>query len=196
LERALAEQKPPVYYYGMLRADQDDVKTSLGSLLYEHWDKSRDAPAKQRQRDPVEAPALVALSWKDGKVGFPDALLNKFTRGTAEHTKMLEWKMEVEAAFASNVPIAISQADMNAPPVSGLARQGSTLSHRSEATVRAAGRPDWSIEDGQKPPNLEKVIHLEHVPAASFGLTRLCDLLLFKCSLPKYFTDCMPCQLK
>ena len=167
-------------YYGMLRAEQDDVKTSLGSQLYEHWDRSSDAPPKTRQREPVSAPSLNALSWKDGRGHFPDAIVNKFQRGTDEHKKMLELKAEVEDLFAG--PIVAVPSPPPPPetptPTGLLSRKGSAQSQGAlvdstkSTPPRAVGRPDWEIEGGSRPPSVVKAIHLEHVAAASFGVPR------------------------
>lgn len=84
LERLLALRKPEVHYYGMLREEQEDVKTQLGTQLYNHCDQSSEAPPKVRPREALEAPVLQALAWNNGEVHFPDQLLNKFPANSEE----------------------------------------------------------------------------------------------------------------
>lgn len=157
-------------YFGLLRADQGDVVKSLGSQLYDHWDRSRHAPEKKRPREPIEPPTLGALSFSDGKIGFPDALINKFAKTDPEYKVMLDLKAEVMDTARSSVPVAVERADP--AQEQSLSRQGSQQALQSPSAPRAVGRPDWSIDGGAKPPSLDQVIDLEHVPAASFGESR------------------------
>lgn len=186
LDRTLQEATPTVMYYGMLRHEQDDVRKYVGSMLYDHWDKSQAAPAKQRPRDPIQPPQLSALSFANGTVGFPDALLTKFAKATPEHKMMQNLKTEVADMFASSLPIAVGGGASPATPAvsvgSGVGNPSPAPGKTVAVTPRAVGRPDWSIEGGKKPPSLEKLIHLEHVPAASFGVTRPVNaFLMVKC---------------
>lgn len=156
-----------VWYYGMLRQEHDDVKTGLGTLLYNHWDNSSRAPPKQRAREPEEAPSLQALVWHNGEAKFPDALVNKFPADSFERGRLLKLKATLEETFVSSVPSAASAvAAAEAAQGAMVVRSGSNQS------IRAIGRPDWTIEDGRPPPALDQEIHLEHVPAASFGVAR------------------------
>lgn len=173
--RLLDERRPPVVYYGMLRADQEEVKNVLGTQLYAHWDSSTAAPAKQRPREPEESPTLQALTWRNGTASLPDALLNKFPAQSWEREQILKLKEDLEKDFVSSVPAALEAGSLHCSgsdepaPISngpGLNRLGSSSS------VRAVGRPDWSIEGGQKPIALDSEIRLELVPAASFGVAR------------------------
>lgn len=173
--RLLDERRPRVVYYGMLRADQEEVKNALGTQLYAHWDSSTAAPAKQRPREPEESPTLQALTWRNGTAALPDALLNKFPAQSWEREQILKLKEDLEKDFVSSVPAALEAGSLHRSgsdepaPISngpGLNRLGSSSS------VRAVGRPDWSIEGGQKPIALDSEIRLELVPAASFGVAR------------------------
>ena len=167
LQRLLDERKPVVWYYGMLRQEHDDVKTGLGTLLYNFWDSSSRAPPKQRAREPEEAPSLQALGWHNGEAKFPDALVNRFPADSFERERLLKLQANLEETFVSSVPSAAVVAEVGSGRSQGaLVRSGSTQS------VRAIGRPDWTIEDGQPPLALDQEIRLEHVPAASFGVSR------------------------
>ena len=166
LARLLDERKPQVWYFGMLRAEHDEAKNALGTLLYNYWDNSSGAPSKQRPREAEEAPSLQALVWHNGEAKFPDALVNKFPADSFERERLLKLKALLEDTFVSSVPsaaVAISEAG----PPGALVRSPST-----QSVVRAIGRPDWTIEDGKTPIALDQEIHLEHVPAASFGVSR------------------------
>ena len=176
MARLLDERKPRALYYGMLRTDQDDVKTSLGTQLYNHWDSSAAAPAKQRPREAEASPTLQVLTWRNGTATLPDSLVNKFPAHSWERAQILKLKEDLEKDFVSSVPAALeadsvprSPSDAErAPILNGQpARLGS-----NNSLVRAVGRPDWSIEGGQKPIALDSEIRLECVPAASFGVAR------------------------
>ena len=84
----MALRKPEIHYYGMLREDQDDVKTQLGTQLYNYWDQSSEAPPKVRPREAIEAPVLQALAWNNGEVHFPDQFAQQIPRqvsGASRH---------------------------------------------------------------------------------------------------------------
>lgn len=156
----------------MLREDQDDVKTQLGTQLYNHWDQSSEAPAKVRPREAIETPVLQALAWNNGEVNFPDQLLNKFPANSKERADVLKVKEELADFFRSSIPLVKkeeAQAERSPAAMPGAAP---AVSPGKSCAPRAVGRPDWSIEDGTKPVDCQAPIQLEHVPAASFGVAR------------------------
>ena len=170
LERLLALRKPEVHYYGMLREEQEDVKTQLGTQLYNHWDQSSEAPPKVRPREALEAPVLQALAWNNGEVHFPDQLLNKFPANSQERSDMLKIKHELADFFRSSIPV-VKKEELESSPAAKPGTVPAVSPGRGPAP-RAVGRPDWSIEDGARPVQCDAPIRLEHVPAASFGVTR------------------------
>eukprot|EP00435_Cladocopium_sp_Y103_P038727 s2011_g10.t1 len=170
LERLLSLRKPEVHYYGMFREEQEDIKTQLGTQLYNHWDQSSEAPPKVRPREEVAATVLQALAWKDGEVIFPDQLLNKFPANSVQRSEMLEIKARLADYFRSSMPI-VKKEEPDSPSPTGAVGAPPVGSGRGPSP-RAVGRPDWSVEDGQKPVQCDAAIQLEHVPAASFGVAR------------------------
>ncbi|CAL1154831.1 unnamed protein product [Cladocopium goreaui] len=178
LERLLALRKPEVHYYGMLREEQEDVKTQLGTQLYNHWDQSSEAPPKVRPREALEAPVLQALAWNNGEVHFPDQLLNKFPANSQERSDMLKIKHELADFFRSSMPV-VKKEELESSPAAKPGTVPAVSPGRGPAP-RAVGRPDWSIEDGARPVQCDAPIRLEHVPAASFGVTRLAQTAMTK----------------
>ena len=51
-ERALEGITPPMKYFGVLRPDQREVPLLTATMMYESWDRSPNAPPKQRPTEP------------------------------------------------------------------------------------------------------------------------------------------------
>ena len=159
VERLLAMRKPVAKYFGMFRKEQSDVIQTLGSVVYNHWDDSPDAPPKQRPAAAARAePTLQVLQLRNRGLVFTDSLMAKFPVGSAQHIKLVKLKESIERDSALSVAAAVDA------PVPATQRGN---------PVRATGRPDWSIDGGLRPLDLEKVIQLETTPTASLELSRL-----------------------
>ena len=161
VERLLAGRKPVAKYFGVFRKEQSDVIHALGGVIYNHWDDGPDAPPKQRPAAAARAePTLQVLQLRNRNLVFPDSVMSKFAVGSTQHIELVKLKESVERDSSCNV----AAADSGAAPVTSLQRGN---------PVRATGRPDWSVEGGLRPLNLEKVIQLENVPTESLELSRL-----------------------
>lgn len=155
LERLLqGGGSPDVYYCGFLREDQKDCIADFEAAIYSHWDSSATAPAKTRPSEAKPDPTLDLLTWVSGRPKFPDALLNKFSEGSASHKVISECKQEL----LRNFPEAGTDASVTASPSAG--------------TVRAQGQPDYSIEGGARPQDLSEDLNLAVVKEADFKVTR------------------------
>lgn len=155
LERLLqGGGSPDVYYCGFLREDQKDCIADFEAAIYSHWDSSATAPAKTRPSEAKPDPTLDLLTWVSGRPKFPDALLNKFSEGSASHKVISEFKQEL----LRNFPEAGADASVTASPSAG--------------TVRAQGQPDYSIEGGARPQDLSEDLNLAVVKEADFKVTR------------------------
>ena len=140
----------------MLRADQSDVIGQIGTMVYNAWDEGGQAPPRQRTAEPRPPPTLTILTFSNGNVSFPDAVLNKFPVGTDQHIEIVKLKEDVVQEFG---------AQSGPEPVQSSSVRGSV--------PRAVGRPDWAIEGGPRPVDQEKIIQLENVPTPSLSLSRL-----------------------
>ena len=136
-------RRPPIYYCGVLREGQKDCQASLEAKVYANWDASEASPPTRRPVEPVAEPSLDFLGWVNNAPSFPESVLQKFGEGTSAHSEVLLMQKELVRDF----PDAGTQA-ARAPG----SRQRTTV------PTRAAGRPDFSIEGGRTPLDLERVL--------------------------------------
>ncbi|CAK9011451.1 unnamed protein product [Durusdinium trenchii] len=150
---------PRLVYFGVLR-DHKETVADVENMVYSHWDGLADSPPKQRPQEAKPDPILNLLTWSGQSCGFPSSLLNKFATGTTHHAAMLALKEKVQATFPQN-----------------FAGEGSAAGGTTSTTVRAAGRPDFSIEGGKKPVDICRQVRLDALPADSFNFPKLasCD---------------------
>ena len=155
-----SSRRPPMYYLGFLREEQRDVAASLEEKVYKHWDTSDMAPARRRTVEALAEPTLEFLSWVDGAPAFPEMVLQKFAEGTSAHAEVQGMKKELLRAFPDS--------SRRTAGASGEQGQGGGPSRN----VRASGRPDFSIDGGIQPLNLNRVIEKEHIAASAFTVER------------------------
>lgn len=139
---------PGMRYFGLLR-DHKDAVAEVERTVYEHWDASPDSPAKQRPEEAKADPILNILTWSGNSCGFPDALLQKFKEGSAHHSAVLALSEKVKNAFPSHF----------ASTTSASGGAGRVVASGGRAT----GRPDFSIEGGKKPLDLEREVRFDSV---------------------------------
>ena len=155
-----SNRRPPLHYLGFLREEQRDVAASLEEKVYKHWDTSDMAPARRRTVEALAEPTLEFLSWVDGAPAFPEMTLQKFAEGTSAHAEVQGMKKELLQAFPDScrrtTGASGEQGGGAGPP----------------RTVRASGRPDFSIDGGIQPLNLDRVIQKEHIAASAFTVER------------------------
>lgn len=153
-----SSRRPPMYDLGFLREEQRDVAASLEEKVYKHWDTSDMAPARRRTVETLAEPTLEFLSWVDGAPAFPEMVLQKFAEGTSAHAEVQGMKKELLQAFPDSCRRTASASG----------EQGGGPSRN----VRASGRPDFSIDGGIQPLNLNRVIEKEHIAASAFTVER------------------------
>jgi len=149
-------RRPPMRYFGVLRAEQVDIKNELEAMVYNHWDASPAAPSKARPMEPRPDPSLSLLAWNNGTASFPTSYLQKFIEGSEAHQAMLDLQKQLVAEF----------------PSSNITQQTGSRRTTTPAPARAAGRPDFSIDGGIQPLDITRMVDLEHVAASAFQLER------------------------
>ncbi len=155
VQRVLIDKvlRPPVSYLGLI-FDGKEAMVAMQEQVYQWWDQSRSSPAKQRVKEPVPDPQLQLLAWHDSSCSFPQALYQKFTQGSGAYMKLKQMQDDVEKLFPP--PVAVT-----------------TTSGRTEVvTPRAVGRPDFNIEGGKRPLDVNREVDLQKVPAAEFNEPR------------------------
>ncbi|CAK9105978.1 FO synthase subunit 1 [Durusdinium trenchii] len=149
-----SNRRPPLYYLGFLREEQRDTAAMIEDKVYKYWDSSDMAPGKQRPSESIAEPTLELLSWVNSAPRFPDSLLTKFGEGTGPHSEIHAMKKELLQEF---------------PQAGG--GDNRPTSTRPQ-TVRASGRPDYSIDGGGRPLDTSRVIQAAHTAASAFGVER------------------------
>ena len=155
---------PEVIYYGIFRDDAESkpgttsihrkVLGEIETKVFQHWDGLSSSPAKTRPKPQTNrcVEGLSLLSSTDQGPVWPDSLDAKFTSESAEGKELLALKQ----AFLSEFP----------PSETARSPQGP----RSTPTQgRATGQPDFSVEGGQEPLDVSRLVDLlvEAAPAAA-----------------------------
>lgn len=167
---------PKIVYVGMFNSDHEDTDKAMQDAVYQWWDESSHAPPRARARETLPPPEFQLLSWSDGHVVFPEALSTKFAAGTPQHKRMMELKAKVKE---------------KCPDMLDSERRGSGATAASAAggrRPRAAGRPDYTIEGGLQPLDVEREIDLASISAASFKEPKMLGIgLAFSLGVPGLF---------
>jgi len=139
-----------VHYFAMFRSSQRDALAALEEMVYNYWDNSALAPAKQRPREASATPTLSMILWQAGRPKFPPAIENKFTVGSSHYNEIMKLKQMLEDMWPADPT----------PPLA------------SNVTIRAAGSPDLSDADLL---DLEREVDLLKIAADDFKEERLLD---------------------
>lgn len=124
--------KPKLAYFGLFTKDQRDTIGYLENFVYTWWDGSSEAPAKVRPQPCVPPPQLNVLTWHGSAPGFGAALMQKFPPDSLEYSELQSLVQQVKGLYPSTVVGDVGGNRPGQPP----------------PTVRAAGKPDFSIEGG------------------------------------------------
>lgn len=124
--------KPKLAYFGLFTRDQRDTIGYLENFVYTWWDGSSEAPAKVRPQPCVPPPQLNVLTWHGSAPGFGAALMQKFPPDSLEYSELQSLVQQVKGLYPSTVVGDVGGNRPGQPP----------------PTVRAAGKPDFSIEGG------------------------------------------------
>lgn len=148
MERSLEGAQPPVVYYGIMRAaDHKNIVSKLETQVYQHWDALETSPAKHRPRpvDDLSVSGLKLVSCSASGPGWPEHIMQKFSEGSSERTRLQEMKAAFEVEF---------------PPV-GSGSAGAPSLPRPGGVVRVSGRPDFSLDNGKQPLDPERPVDLQ-----------------------------------
>ena len=140
---------PALKFIGCLRQDQVDVQNALESRVYEHWDASSIAPPKARTREQLPDPSLNFLCWSGGAPSFPESALTKFAEGTPSHNAVKDMKKQLLDEFPNSTVTPTARG-------------------QQQVSVRATGRPDYSIDGGKEPVDPSRLLDMEYVVASDF----------------------------
>ena len=143
--------RPTVHYCGFLFGNKE-ATNAISDVVYKWWDENPSSPPKAREREPLPDPQLQLLAWQDHTCLFPAALYHKFAAGTAGHKRLKELQAELEQIFPPPAAVPGSSTRVIIP--------------------RAGGRPDFSIEGGQRPLDVSREIDLPVIAAAAFNEPR------------------------
>lgn len=143
-ERLLAGRSPYVSYLGLLKEQQKDNIVAVEEMVYNHWDASPQAPAKQRPKQELQTPSLSILLWQRNKPAFPQNLLDKFVEGSDQKAEVDRMKKELESLW----------------PTAGTADSAASV------VARAAGSPDFT---GSTVLDLKREVDLPKTPSSVFS---------------------------
>ncbi|CAK9003765.1 unnamed protein product [Durusdinium trenchii] len=146
-ERRLAGHTPFLSYMGLIKDSQKDNLAAVEEMVYNHWDGSSHAPAKQRPKEEKEKPSLSLVLWHNNRPIFPDALVRKFADGSDQHAQILRMKKELEDLWPS-----------------------SAGGESAVVSARAAGSPDFT---GTRVLDLSREVDLARTPSSEFKEDRL-----------------------
>lgn len=146
-ERRLAGHTPFLSYMGLIKDSQKDNLAAVEEMVYNHWDGSSRAPAKQRPKEEKEKPSLSLVLWHNNRPIFPDALVRKFADGSDQHAQILRMKKELEDLWPS-----------------------SAGGESAVVSARAAGSPDFT---GTRVLDLSREVDLARTPSSEFKEDRL-----------------------
>ena len=114
----------------------------LGNSIYTHWDESSEAPSKQRPPTASRAePSLQVLALRNGSLVMPDSVMQKFPAGSPQYIELVKLKESIKNEVVMDGPLLLPHphSELQIVPVQVV-------------------EPDWSIEGGLRPLDLEKVI--------------------------------------
>lgn len=138
-------------YVGFLNDSQfQELGKFASDAVYKFWDQSDFSPPQQRPREesgPV-IPDLQILGFHAGKPFWPALISEKFEENTAEHEAMMAIKKKFEEMF----PPAPAEVTGRTTPAPG----------------RAGGQCDFTVDEGQEPLDVNRMIDLEAVKNEHF----------------------------
>jgi len=117
---------------GLFASAQKDTVAFLEDAVYQWWDGSSEAPPKQRPKEAIPSPSLSVLTWNGSAPGFGSSLMQKFPPDSQEYADLQIFIENVKKMYPSTVV-----GDPRSSVVEG-----------NVGTVRAAGKPDYSIDGG------------------------------------------------
>ena len=168
IERSLKGEKPSTIYYGLLREGQKDIIATLESDVFKHWDGLGSSPPKTRPRSEVciNITGLALLTCDAaGNPGWPPHLSDKFPAESMQGKRLQELKANCEKEF----------------PAAAVTTQTS----RGRAPTRASGDCDFSVNNGEAPLDLERVLDLPKIAAPEPDMRTSSHSLVSKVSTSK-----------
>ena len=150
----------PVHYFGLLRQSQvGETRSDIASAVYNMWDNSPESPPKQRPTEETTSPnfRFEILAMQDGRPKWPTVLDQKFPSDSTEHKELMAIKAELLAKFPG----------LNAPAAS------TSRAATAGSGARSEGSCDYTVDDGKRPLDHERMIELQAVPVADMNVQRL-----------------------
>lgn len=140
------ETTPRVIYYGMFRKSQASVIDSVQNDVFKHWDDLPSSPPKRRPtpENTQPPPVLNLLTFSGGVPGWPAHISQKFDADSPEARNLQKLKEEFEV-LCPNRPQAPGPVSVAVPP------------------PRVAGAPDFNVDGGATPLDIDRVVDLEKV---------------------------------
>lgn len=140
------ETTPRVIYYGMFRKSQASVIDSVQNDVFKHWDDLPSSPPKRRPtpENTQPPPVLNLLTFSGGVPGWPAHISQKFDADSPEARNLQKLKEEFEA-LCPNRAQAPGPVSVAVPP------------------PRVAGAPDFNVDGGATPLDIDRVVDLEKV---------------------------------
>lgn len=194
----------PVHYIGLVKEKHfTDLRTAFESEIYNHWDNDTNlSPPKQRPPTATtreldqQGLGLELIAMHGGHPVFPaDVIMGKFRAGSPEQEGVKELQTKFEELY---------------PP-------RNTSRSRPAATVqganRATGHCDFSIENGEVPLDVTRILDVECVPIAEVpaspqrllvsrkGLSVVVSCHVASMLPEQYFAECvlhdlLPCNVR
>ena len=140
--------RPKIKYFGLLDNSQKDVVTMIESQVFKYWDDLATSPAKTRPAPPIPQVNISGLSLLScsaaGKLTWPQSIMEKFPPESNQYKSMLKLKQDFEAEFGDRVVAEGVQSR------SGQSRP-----------ARVSGQPDFTVDGGKEPVDVQRVLELE-----------------------------------
>ncbi len=92
---------------------------------------------------------LNFLCWSGGAPSFPESALTKFAEGTPSHNAVKDMKKQLLDEFPNSTVTPTARG-------------------QQQVSVRATGRPDYSIDGGKEPVDPSRLLDMEYVVASDF----------------------------
>ena len=138
--------RPKVKYFGLLDNYQKDNISAIEDLVFRHWDNLPTSPPKTKPAPPrpaIDVSGLSILSCDAaGNAGWPDHILEKFPADSPQRKEIEALKQAFVSEFGSRV-VQASQG------------------RRDSRAPRVIGEPDFTVEGGKEPLDVQRLVDLE-----------------------------------
>ena len=138
--------RPPLVYYGILNKNQKTVVSALETQVFQHWDGLESSPPRSRPQTEESSVAIDGLSLlscdSSGRPGWPDHVMEKFREDSHCRALLQKMKDDFMNEFKSRMPESVTP---------------------SRTVPRVTGSPDFSVDGGGEPLDVNRQVDLEKV---------------------------------